>query len=94
MANHSLISLSDSEPSIVGPLPTHSGADITIQNVHGSAYVYLGGDDTVSSTNYGFRLSPNFAVSFELPGKDSLYAVTSVDGSQIAVLITGLEQGA
>jgi hypothetical protein len=67
--------------------------DITIQNVNSSGYVYLGGDDTVSSTNYGFRILPNHSISFELPGKDGLFAISSENGMSLAVIKTNLEKG-
>ena len=66
--------------------------DITIQNVDDTAYVYVGGED-VNPEDFGYRLSPNSAISFELPGKDALYAITDTDESQIAVLKTNLEVG-
>lgn len=66
--------------------------DITIQNVDSSAYVYIGGEG-VTSSNFGFRLNPGAAISFELPGRDFLYAVSDTNGSQIAVLKTNLESG-
>ena len=66
--------------------------DITIQNVHESAYVYVGGEG-VTSLNYGYRISPNNAWSIELPSRDSLYAISSVNDSKIAVLTTGLDTG-
>jgi hypothetical protein len=36
---------------------------------------------------------PNHAISFELPGKSTMYAVSSDDDMQAAVMITGLESG-
>jgi hypothetical protein len=66
--------------------------DITIQNIHASAYVYIGGEG-VTASSYGYRLSPGTAISFELPGKDALYAITGTNGSQVAVIKTNLESG-
>jgi hypothetical protein len=66
--------------------------DITIQNVDDEAYVYIGGED-LNPENFGYRLSPGLAISFELPGRDALYAITDVDQSYIAVLKTNLETG-
>lgn len=91
MATHSLITVEDSTPIKITPVGTHSGMDITIQNVNPSGYIYVGGDATVSATNYGYRLMPNHAISFELPPKDSLYVVGSSVGLNVAVLRTGLE---
>jgi hypothetical protein len=72
------------------PNGIHSGMDITIQNVDTSAYVYIGGEG-VTALNYGYRIAPGSAWSIELPGRDSLYAITNVNGSKIAVIQTGLE---
>ena len=92
MTTHSHITLTSSSATIVSPLGIHSGVDITIQNLSSEAYVYIGGEG-VNSSSFGYRIPPDSAVSFELPGKDSLYAVTSSNGSQVAVLKTGLEVG-
>jgi hypothetical protein len=66
--------------------------DVTIQNIHASAYLYIGGEG-VTSSNYGYRISPNQAWSIELSGRDALYAITDTNGSQVAVLKTSLELG-
>jgi hypothetical protein len=92
MTQHSLTTLSGTATRLT-PNGVHSGMDITIQNADDSAYIYIGGEG-VSTTNYGYRLAPWHAISFELPGKDALYAVTSTNGSKIAVLTTNLEAGA
>jgi hypothetical protein len=92
MASHFLITLSDSNSTRLVPVGVHSGMDITIQNVNSSGYIYLGGEG-VSSSSYGYRIMPNHAISFELPGVDSLYAVASEDGMSVAILRTGLEIG-
>jgi hypothetical protein len=92
MIRHSLKTLSTSTPTLLSPAGTHSGVDITIQNVDASAYVYLGGEE-VSSTNYGYRISPGHAISIELQGKDSLYAVSSTNSINAAVLMANLEAG-
>lgn len=94
MAYHQLINLSNSSTIRLSPNGTHSGVDITIQNVNASGYVYIGGNDSVSSTDYGFRIMPNHSISFELPGQDSLYAIGSTTGLKVAVIITNLDSGA
>ena len=92
MATHSLKTLSNTTSLRLTPNGVHSGMDITLQNVNDSGYVYVGGSD-VSTTNYGFRIMPNHSISFELPGSDSLYAVSSVNAMKVAVLQTNLEAG-
>jgi len=92
MTTHATISLSSETATRLTPNGLHSGMDITIQNVDDEAYVYIGGED-LNPENFGYRLSPGLAISFELPGRDALYAITDVDQSYIAVLKTNLETG-
>jgi hypothetical protein len=92
MATHSLITLSTSQSTRLTPDGIHSGMDITIQNVNDSGYIYVGSDG-VTSTDYGFRILPNHSISFELPGQEALYAISSSSGMKVAVLKTKLEKG-
>lgn len=92
MTTHSLTTLSNTAATRLTPVGLHSGMDVTIQNVHASAIVYIGGEG-VTSSDYGYRLSPDTAWSVELAGKDALYAITNTNGSTIAVLKTNLESG-
>lgn len=92
MTTHSLITLDSSTPTRLSPAGIHSGCDLTVQNVNPSGYIYLG-NSSVSSSNYGFRIMPNHSVSFELPGKDSMYAISSIDDMEAAIMITNLESG-
>jgi hypothetical protein len=64
--------------------------DITIQNIHESAYVYIGGEG-VTASDYGYRIAPGAAFSIELPGTNALYAISTVNSSKVAILQTGLE---
>lgn len=92
MTQHSLYTLANDTATRLTPSGTHSGMDITIQNVASAAYVFIGGEN-VTAESYGFRLIPGAAISFELPGKDNLYAISDTAGSSIAVLKTNLESG-
>lgn len=92
MTTHALITLDSVTATRLSPAGIHSGCDITIQNVDSEEYVYIGGS-SISTSSYGYRLAPNSAISFELPGKDSIYAVASSNGVQAALIITGLEAG-
>ena len=65
--------------------------DFTIQNVNDTGYIYVGGTETVSSTDYGFRILPNHSISFELPPKDALFAIASINGMNAAVIKMNLE---
>jgi len=92
MTLHAHTTLSSTSATRLTPNGLHSGMDITIQNIHESAYVYLGGEGVTSSI-YGYRVSPGAAFSIELPGQDALYAISTVNSSKVAILQTGLESG-
>jgi len=92
MTTHALITLSNTSATRLTPLGTHPGMDLTIQNVHHEANVYLGNHD-VTSNSYGFMLTPGNAWSIELSGKDCIYAITDTNESKVAVLKTNLELG-
>jgi hypothetical protein len=92
MTSHALTTLSNSAATRLTPAGVHSGMDITIQNVSDENYVYVGGEG-VSLQDFGYRLSPGSAISFELPGKDALYAIAGVDETMIAIIKTNLEAG-
>ena len=87
--NHRIVALNSETPTAVSVTGKHAGRDITIQNIDGSAYVYLGGAD-VSTTNFGYRIAPNSAWSVELEKEDVIYAVSS-GSSDVAVLELALE---
>ena len=90
MTLHALVTLDSTTATRLTPNGLHSGMDITIQNIHASAYVYIGGEG-VTSSDYGYRIAPGAAFSVELPGTNALYAITTLNGSAVAVLQTGLE---
>jgi hypothetical protein len=93
MAIHSLITLSNTTATRLSPNNIHSGVDITLQNVNESGYIYIGSNSNVSSTDYGYRISYNNAISFELPGTDAIYAIASSNAMKVAVFMTNLESG-
>ena len=90
MTTHALTTLSNTTATRLTPPGLHSGMDITIQNVHASAVVYLGGEG-VTSSNYGFKLTAGNSWSIELPGVDAIYAITDTHTSKVSVLKTNLE---
>lgn len=91
--DHGLTVLSNVTATRLTPNGKHSGIDITMQNVNDSGYIYIGGSETVSSTNYGFRIMPNHSISIELNGNDAIYAIASSNGMSLAVLKARLEVG-
>lgn len=90
MTQHSLTTLSNTSATRLTPNGIHSGMDITLQNINETAYVYVGGED-LTLLNYGYRISPNNGIAFELAERDSLYAISDVNGSKVAVIKVGLE---
>jgi hypothetical protein len=90
MTQHALITLTQGTARRLTPPGIHSGRDFTIQNVNATGYVYVGGEG-VSITNYGYRILPNHAISFELAPKDTMYAISYDSGAKIAVIDIGLE---
>jgi len=91
MTQSSRNALSNTTPVRLSPNGTHSGLDFTIQNSNDAGYIYLGGSDSLSSSNYGFRILPNHSISFELPGQDAIYALASTTGMYVSVIYTSLE---
>jgi hypothetical protein len=87
---HDLLTLSNSTATELTPGARHSGLDVTIQNVHGTAVVYIGGA-TVTSSDYGFKLDPGAGFSIELNPNDRLYAISDTNGSNAALLRALLE---
>lgn len=92
MTNHEIHALSTTTPKRITPNGTHSGMDITIQNINNLGFIFVGGSD-VSASSYGYRLLPNHAISFELSGEDALYLVGQYADMNAAVLQINLEQG-
>jgi hypothetical protein len=91
MTKHFKFAATDT-PYRVSPAGVHSGVDITIQNLSSTnEYIYVGGEN-VSTFNFGYRLSPGHAISFELPGTDSLYVVSG-GTVEASVIMTNLESG-
>lgn len=90
MTQHSIVTLSSTSATRLTAIGMHSGMDITIQNVHAEAYVYIGAEG-VTTSSYGYRISPNNAIAFELAERDALYAISDTNGSSIAIIKVGLE---
>ena len=83
---HELVTLSDATATeLTPPGKVHSGLDLTVQNVHETAIVYIGGTG-VTDANYGYKLEPGDGFSIELNPRDQLYAISDVNGSGVALL--------
>jgi hypothetical protein len=90
MTQHNVYTLSSENTTQITPRGVHSGMDITLQNVNSSGYVYVGGEG-VNSENYGYRIQPDSAISFELSGSDSLHAIAQNNDAKLAVIQIELE---
>jgi hypothetical protein len=91
MTQHSVTTLSNTTATRLTPLGIHSGMDITVQNVHATAIVYIGGEG-VTSSDFGYKLSAGSAISFSLLGQDYIYAISNTNSSTVAVMTLGLVQ--
>lgn len=88
---HELLTLSDTTATELTPAgSTHSGLDVTIQNVHATANVYIGAAG-VTAADFGYKLVPGSGFSVELNPRDELFAISDVNGSEAALLRVLLE---
>jgi hypothetical protein len=86
---HEVVEVGSESPVQVGPTGNHAGRDVTVQNLSGSDNIYLGAQG-VTTTSFGYKLSPNSAWSVELKMGDHIYAIS--DGTaDVAVFMLGLE---
>lgn len=88
---HEIVTLSDGSSTAI-PVNRQDAVQysvsFTVQNVDGSANVYIG-DSSVSNGSYGIKLVPGAIASFENVSKGSgFYAITDSNGSQVAILQT------
>tara|TARA_R110000782_G_scaffold195711_2_gene285171 strand:- start:2697 stop:2990 length:294 start_codon:yes stop_codon:yes gene_type:complete len=67
-----------------------NGTDVTIQNNDAFEDVFIGGAG-VLTTDFGFQIRAGTAISFELDGKDSIWAVAGVSGIAVNIMSIGLE---
>jgi hypothetical protein len=89
--NHSKLTLSAGAHTLVSDPASDNDMynrdlTISIQNLHSTHYVYVGSQE-VTSTSYGYRISPgdSFAISNLRPDEE-LYATTDTGSTDIAVI--------
>jgi hypothetical protein len=86
MIKHSLINVSNVTPTLIDISESiRSSFTLIIQNISATGYIYLG-SQSVTSLNYGFRVSPNQAFTIELPSSQRMYAIASDAGMQAAIM--------
>lgn len=86
MIRHEMRTISGTIPTsvdIANHIPT--AYTLIIQNTNSDGYIYLG-SSTVSTINFGFKLSPNQAFTIELPSSQHLYAIASIDGLNVSLM--------
>jgi hypothetical protein len=88
---HEITTLSDGSGTAIPSNrqdPVQYSVSFTVQNIDGSANVYIG-DSSVSTSSYGVKLVPGAIASFENVARGSgFYAITDSNGSQVAILQT------
>lgn len=62
-----------------------NGKDITIQNNNASAAVFIGGVG-VTTSDYGFKLVPGAAISFNLDPKENVWAVSATSAATVNIM--------
>ena len=86
MIKHNLATISNTSAVSLDISETvKSSFTLIIQNVNAAGYIYIGNAE-VTSSNYGFRVSPNQAFTIELPSSINLYAIASDTGMQAAIM--------
>lgn len=90
MTRHEKFTLTGGEATQITPNGTHSGMDITIQNINTNANVFVGGEG-VTTSEFGFKITPGAAVSFELSGQDDLFICSDESPATAAVIKINLE---
>lgn len=91
MASHETFTLTTAETAYeIIPARGGNGRDVTIQNNNATATVLIGGPG-VTVTDYGFKILPNTAISFELDGTDVIWAVSENSSATVNVMTVKLE---
>lgn len=86
--SHQTITLYASATTQLNPvsdIPAYcEGLTLSIQNLSGGNYVYVGNTGT-SSTSFGFRISPNQSLSLDLDPSDVVVVTTNDTSTQVAL---------
>lgn len=78
------------QPTQITPVGTHSGVDVTIQNLS-TNNIFIGTDEYVGQLNHGHKLEAGKSVAFSVAPQDSLWLNSdSPVGAQVAILTLGL----
>lgn len=85
---HSLLYVYNASTLIVDSNPS-VGHDVTIQN-NGDQNLFIGGEG-VNSEDFGFKLVPGAAISFELDSQDKIYAWCDTS-TLVSILKVNLER--
>ena len=88
--SHRMFTLSDTNTTMVTVPPAEEKEyalmlTISIQNLSSDRYVLLG-DDSITTSSYGFRLDPGQVFSADLNPSNDLYAICDSDSCDISVM--------
>lgn len=87
MIRHSLKALSTTVPVELTIEDSINGTNtFIVQNVSETEYIYIG-NNTVSSSNFGFKIYPKQAFTVELRPNDKVYAVGSASINAVCMSI-------
>lgn len=86
MIKHNLVSISNTTATSLDISENiKSSFSLVVQNINPTGYLYIGNSE-LTTTNYGFRISPNQAFTIEMPSSQNLYCIASDIGLQAAVM--------
>lgn len=86
--SHSTLNVYDT-PTLIVDSSNGVGHDVTIQN-NGDYDLFVGGEN-VTISDFGFKLVPGAAISFELDSQDKIYAYCDYN-TQVNILKVNLEK--
>ena len=67
------------------PVLGGNGKDITIQNNNATANIFIGGTG-VTTSDYGFKLVPNGAISFNLDPQENVWATSDTSSATVNIM--------
>jgi len=82
--SHKIVTLNGTPQNLVTREEIHSTNTLSIQNIMGAGYAYLG-NENVSLSSFGHKLYPGQSFTIELSYSDNIYAIGDA-GVQVAVM--------
>lgn len=86
MIKNSVISVSSTTATSLDMAENvRSAYTLTVQNINSSGYIYIG-NESITSSVYGYKLFPGQGITIELPSRITMYAIASHTGMSVAVM--------